>query len=277
MSNWKKQLATVAFTLLAAGSVAQAGRGGSSTRIRNAVATHSVDAIIAEIERAEHLVCQSCDEVMTALVDHDRYEVREAAAWWFAKRPSVNAVMTAQMTSDLSGTDSVSVRNAADYLGTVKAYPALVQLEAAMGSGVDADARLHIVRAAGRMAARSSNAVLVLGLADADAGVRAEAADWYRDVRGQTVATPLFGLLADGDATVRAHAATAIGGLKGAGARATLESLVINDPDPAVRRNAAWALGQIGDAASTDVLRQAKDDPSGLVRRTANAALALLN
>ena len=60
MMNWKKQLAAVAFTVLAVGSVAHAGRGGSASRIRNAVATHSVDAIVAEIERAEHLVCQDC-------------------------------------------------------------------------------------------------------------------------------------------------------------------------------------------------------------------------
>jgi len=277
MSNWKKQLAAVAFTVIAVGGVAQAGRGGSSGRIRSAVATHSVDAIIAEIERAEHLVCQSCEEVMMALVDHDRYEVREAAAWWFAKRPSVNAVMTAQMVSDLSGTDSVSVRNAADYLGTVKAYGSLTELATAMGSGVDADARLHIVRAAGRMGHKNGNPILVAGMADADAAVRVEAVDRYRDIRKQTDATPIYGLLGDSDVTVRAHAATAIGGLQGAGARATLETLVISDPDASVRRNAAWALGQIGDAASTDVLRQAKNDPSGLVRRTANAALALLN
>ena len=81
MSNLKKYIAAVGFTVLALGGVAQGGRGGSADRIRNAVQTHSVDAIIAEIERAEHLVCQDCGDVMTALLDHDRYEVRQAAAW----------------------------------------------------------------------------------------------------------------------------------------------------------------------------------------------------
>jgi hypothetical protein len=275
MSNLKKQLAAVAF-ILCVGGVAQAGRGGSASRIRNAVATQSVDAIIAEVERTEHLICQDCGDVMTALLDHARYEVRQVAAWWFAKRPTVNKVMTEQMTADLTNGNSVSVRNAADYLGSVKAYTSLRELQVAFGSGVDAEARRHIVRAVGRMAHTSGNPTLVLGMADADASVRVEAVDRYRDVLKQTDAQPLFGLLADTDATVRAHAATAIGGLRGAGARATLESLVISDPDPAVRRNAAWALGRIGDRASSDVLRQAKSDPSGLVRRTANAALALL-
>jgi len=37
-----------------------------------------------------------------------------------------------------------------------------------------------------------------------------------------------------------------------------------------------WALGEIGDAASRDVIRQAQHDPSGLVRRVANGALSRL-
>jgi hypothetical protein len=276
MSNMKKQLAAVAFTVLALGSVAQAGRGGSASRIRNAVQTHSVDAIIAEIERAEHLVCQDCSDVMTALLDHDRYEVRQAAAWWWAKRPTFRTLLTEQMTTDLALNDSIKVRNAADYLGTVKAYDSIDELGTAFGSGVDADARLHIVRAVGRMANRAGNAVLVMGMGDTDAGVRREAVDWYRDVLKQSDATPLLPLLGDADATVRAHAVTAVGGLKGTAARATLEDLVINDADAMVRRNAAWALGELGDPASRDVLRAAKNDPSGLVRRVATGALSKL-
>jgi HEAT repeat protein len=273
MLNFRKQLAAVAFTVLALGGIAQAGRGGSAARIRNAVQIQSVDAIIAEIERAEHLVCQGCGDVMTALLDHDRYEIRQAAAWWWAKRPTHKDLLTTQMTGDLTSTDSVVVRNAADYLGTVKAYTSLDELQTALGSGVDAEARRHIIRAAGRMANRAGNSILVAGMADTEATVRREAVDWYRDVLKQSDASPLLPLLGDTDATVRAHAVTAVGGLKGAAARATLENLVINDPDATVRRNAAWALGEIGDPASRDVLRQAKDDPSGLVRRTANGAL----
>jgi HEAT repeat protein len=277
MSNLKKQIAAVAFTtVLALGTVAQAGRGGSASRIRNAVQTRSVDAIIAEVERAEHLVCQDCADVMTTLLDHDRYEIREVAAWWFAKRPSVNRVMIEQMVGDLGNGDAIVVRNAADYLGTVRAYGTLPQLLTAFQASDNAEARLHIVRAAGRMGALSGADILEAGFGDGDATIRAESARWYRDLRGQTDAAPLAPLLGDGDANVRAQAATAIGGLKGAGSRATLEGLVANDPDAAVRRNACWALGQIGDSASADVLRAAENDPSGLVRRAAKAARANL-
>jgi HEAT repeat protein len=43
-----------------------------------------------------------------------------------------------------------------------------------------------------------------------------------------------------------------------------------------VRRNAAWALGKLGQSASRDVLYAAQTDASGLVRMTAKAALAAL-
>jgi len=59
-------------------------------------------------------------------------------------------------------------------------------------------------------------------------------------------------------------------------ARPSLERLVATDTSPIVRRNAAWALGKIGQAASRDVLTAATTDSSGLVRMVAKAALASL-
>lgn len=276
MLNIKKHLAAVAFTLLAVGGVAQAGRGGSAARIRNAVATHSVDAIVAEVERAEKLVCADCKDVMTTLLHHDRYEVRQVAGWWWAKRPAYAAQLTAEQTAILATGDAIAVRDAADYLGTVKAYGSADALLAAYDASGDADTRLHIVKAAGRMADLRVNSILIAGMADTESSVRREALDWYRDVLQQTDAAPVIPLLGDADATVRAHAATVVGGLKGAAARATLENLAINDPDAKVRSNSVWALGEIGDSASRDVIRQAQHDPSGLVRRVANGALSRL-
>ena len=276
MSKIKTQLAAVAFALLAVGGTAYAGRGGSSARIRAAVSTGSVDAIIAEVERAEFLICEECGDIMTALLDHEQYKVRQVAGWWFAKRPTIKDMMIGQMTDDLGSSTAKAVRNAADFLGTVKAYGSIPALHAAYGAQADVEARRHIIKAVGRMASQQGNALIVAGLSDADASVRIEAAKWYRDVRRQTNATPLFPLLGDGDALVRATAAASIGGLKGAGARVQLEQLVASDTDPAVRRNAAWALGQIGDRASRPVLEAARQDASGLVRRTASAALTLL-
>ena len=53
-----------------------------------------------------------------------------------------------------------------------------------------------------------------------------------------------------------------------------LEALVIGDADPIVRRNAAWALGKLGQTSSRQALTSASTDKSGLVRMTARAALA---
>jgi len=52
---------------------------------------------------------------------------------------------------------------------------------------------------------------------------------------------------------------------------------VVGDPDPVVRRNAAWALGQLGNASSAAALSRASGDASGLVRGVARAALAQLH
>jgi HEAT repeat protein len=64
--------------------------------------------------------------------------------------------------------------------------------------------------------------------------------------------------------------------MKATAGRAALERLVTSDADPTVRRNAAWALGKLGQAASREALVKASADPSGLVRMTAKAALAQL-
>lgn len=60
--------------------------------------------------------------------------------------------------------------------------------------------------------------------------------------------TPLLEALDDADAAVRATAANALASVQDIAARPRLTALLA-DPDAAVRRNAAFALGQIGDSA----------------------------
>lgn len=258
--------------LLLSATAAFAGKGGSAGQIKSAVASGSVDAIIAEIERAEALVCPECVDVMTNLLDHPRYEVREAAGWWFAKRPALKAAMVEQMVNDLGVGTGVSVRNAADFLGAVRAADRLPALGAAYDRGVSAEARLAIVRAAGAIASSNGNALLQKGLADADGAVRLMAVTSWRDMRGQSGALPLVPLLSDRDAAVRAEAAASIGGLREQSGRAMLETLVTTDPDAVVRRNAAWALGELGGSQSAAALDAASKDASPLVRGVARAA-----
>jgi hypothetical protein len=97
MKNIGKKLAAVALMLAASATPAGAGKGGSAAQLKDAVRSNSVDAIVAEIERTESLICTDCMQTMINLTEDNRYAVREAAAWWFARRPGSKAIMVSQM------------------------------------------------------------------------------------------------------------------------------------------------------------------------------------
>ncbi len=277
MTNLKRNIlaAAVVGLLTFAGGTAEAGRGGSASRIQNAVATGSVDAIIAELERAERLTCDACTPTVLDLLDHDRYELREAAAWWIARRPVLKNQLHARSVADLAGSDSRLARNAADILGTFR-HPQAIGALAAAATRTDLapEARMAAVRALGTIGHRDANAALTAAMADGDASVRLAAATSWLQVRKQASAGAVVGLVTDADATVRAKAAGVIGELRDGSGRLALEAALAGDADPNVRRNAAWALGRIKDAASRAALTAATTDPSPLVRQTARAALA---
>jgi HEAT repeat protein len=275
MKNIRTKLAAVALVLCAA-LPAYAGKGGSSAKIRAAVDSTSVDAIIAEVERTEALACGECVQLVTNLTEDSRYEVRAVAAWWFAKRPALKKMLAEQFDGDLLTGGTVKVRNAADFLGRTMSYTALPSLRAAIKRDVGPEAKLAIVRAVHYLGHRGGNEALTVAMADRDATVRAEAARAWRDIFDQVDAGPVVALLGDSDATVRAEAATVVGAMKTLAGRAALEALVVGDASPIVRRNAAWALGKLGQAASRDALAKASSDESGLVRMTAKTALGQL-
>jgi len=277
MMNIGKKLAAVALMLAATSAPAFAGKGGSAAQIKDAVRSGSVDAIVAEVERAESLICEECMDTMVNLTEDSRFEVREVAAWWFAKRPGAKAIMVSQMKDDLAGADSLHVRNAADFVGRVREYSALPALRIAIKrTGLTADAKVAIVRAVGFMAHIDGNGILQQAMTDSEPTVRAAAITAWRDILGQTDVTPIVGMLTDSDAAVRAQAAIILGAYGSRAAREGLEGLVVTDKDPVVRRNAAWALGKIGSAQSTQALITASRDTSGLVSGYAKAALVNL-
>lgn len=274
----------IAITIAAVGllglapATALAGKGGSASAIQAAVASGSVDATVAEIERAESLICEECIHTLTALTEDPRFAVREVAAWWFARRPALKDMLVPQFVAELSTGDTIKVRNAADFLGRTRTFTALPQLRAAIRrSDVGVEGRLALVRAVGFMAHTSGNEVLTTAMVDSDASVRAAAVTAWRDMLGQPSAAPIVPLLGDRDGNVRAQAAGVVGAMLEQSGRAQLEALVVGDPDPVVRRNAAWALGQLGNAASRAALVQASSDKSGLVRGVAKAALTQLH
>jgi HEAT repeat protein len=277
MKNIAIKIAAAGLLALAPAS-ALAGKGGSAAAIQAAVASTSTDAIIAEVERAESLICDECIQTITGLTEDPRFAVREVAAWWFARRPALRDMLVTQFAGDLPHGDTIKVRNAADLLGRTRTFTALPQLRAAIHrTDLGPEARLAVVRAAGFMAHTGGNEVLTTAMADTDPGVRAAAVTAWRDMLDQKSAQPVIALLGDRDANVRAQAAGVVGGMTEQGARGLLEAMVVGDPDPVVRRNAAWALGQLGNVGSRTALLRATSDKSGLVRGVAKAALAQLH
>lgn len=270
------QIAAVAVLALAPAS-AWAGRGGSAAKIRAAVASGSVDAIVAEVERTEKLICNECVDLVTALTEDSRWEVREVAAWWFAKRVAFKDMLVPGFLDDLASGGTTKVRNAADFLGRSKTRAAIPQLIAAQRrADLGYDARYALVRAAAKLKTLEANPLLTAAMSDGDPRVRAAAVTAWRDMRGQTNAQPVLPLLGDSDAEVRGQAAVVAGAMGEQSTRVTLETLVVRDPDATVRRNAAWALGRLHNPASSGALLLASGDPSGLVRGVARAALAEL-
>lgn len=271
-----KTLPIVALSIVALAGTASAGKGGSAGKLRQAIQSGSVDAIVAEVERAEGLACSECVTLVAALTEDSRYPVREVAAWWFAKRPALAKPLAEGFILDLASTNTIRVRNAADFLGATITFTALPAMRAAIQRPLDTDAKLALVRAVKTLGNLGGNDVLTAAMRDGDARVRAASVVAWREIRGQVGAAPVVPLLADPDAFVRAQAATVAGALREASARAALETLVVGDADPQVRKNAAWSLGRLGDAASRTALEKAANDASGFVRMTARAALKSL-
>jgi len=279
-STTKLLIAAVStLVLIALVAPAQAGRGGSYLKILGAYNNGSSDAIVAELERAENLPCNSiCVDFVATLTQDDRYEVRQAAAWWFARRPGPAGALRQDAIDTLTTTtDTIEARNAADVLGTFERPVAIPVLTGAIArTDLGVEARVAIARALGDIGHPAAISGIGIALSDSDAGVRLQAVEAWGQIRFQTDAAPVVALATDSDVLVRRAAIGIIGKFADATARGALEDAVVNDDDPAVRRNAAWSLGRIGDAASRDVLEVATQDDSPLVRNTAKNAIRSL-
>jgi HEAT repeat protein len=264
--------------VLVLGGTAQAGVGGSAGQIRAAVQSGSQDAILAEVERAEYLMCPDCVSAVTDLLDDERPAVREVAAWWFARRPSIAQGFIDRSLTDLAGSDVKAARNGADFLAVFRNVKYIPALSAALArTDLGAEARAHAAIALGRIGDPAVNSALAKAMTDADAQVRLAAVQAWTAVRYQQGAAPIAPLVGDSDEGVRAAAAAALGEEREATARTNLEAALATDTSAVVRRNAAWALGRIGNAASRPALEKASTDPSPLVAMTAKAALSSLH
>ena len=267
-------LAGAGLAALLVPSPAYAGTGATYSSIKNAINTGAADTIISEIERAEKLPCGSCVALIEPLIDSKDARIRDAAAWWLAKRAVRNRVKE-DMFDRLQSGDSISARNAAEVLGRFAHPDALMALEIAMHDDtLDSEARAAAATAIGSIGDYRGKAILEAALTSGSADVRQASAKALRDIRGNIDAVALVPLLGDGNDLVVHQAALTIGKLKEAAGVGDLLTVVQDDTRPdIVRKHAAWALGMIGDGSAKDVLKLvAADDNSMLVRGAARSA-----
>jgi HEAT repeat protein len=92
-------------------------------------------------------------------------------------------------------------------------------------------------------------------------------------MEARTAVPVLLKLLADRDAQVRRWAVAALGEFADPETVAPLSRVLIKDPDPGVRIEAAFRLGKFGGEAARPALTAAIKDSNEDVRRLANAAL----
>lgn len=256
--------------------VASAGKGASYLSIRNAINSGSVDAVLAELERAEKLPCGSCIDLITPLIDHDNAQVRDVAAWWLAKR-AIRSQIRDDMFTRLQAGDTVSARNAAQVLGRFMHPDAFSPLETAMHDGsLGEQARAAAATAIGTIGAPGGKAILEGAVTSESPAVRAAAAEALRHILRNTDAVAVVSLLSDTHEPVVYQAALTVGALQERVAVPDLMT-VVSDPtahDVSTRKAAAWALGKIGDPGAQSVLEEVADnDPDMLVRGAARVAL----
>jgi hypothetical protein len=281
---WRRRMVFATVMGLGAPSLssgpAVAGQGSSPQAIVTAIASGSSDAIKAELERAEHLVCAACVDYVVPLLDSSDAGIREVAAWWLIRRGASRGVF-GDMLTRLGEPSALRARNAADALGAFQLPQAIPALGAALSNPIfTAEARVAMAAALGKIHRAAAAAPLESALADPLPEVRAAALAALRRVDGFSDGGIALPLLADADESVRVQAIFTVAERRTADAAPALVQLLQGDPSPSVRRRAAWALGQIHAAASIAAQPlglAAASDASPFVRSLARASLTALS
>jgi HEAT repeat protein len=277
--------ALLAASLMTMPGLASAGIDGTTGKIQSAVNANSVDAIIAELERAENIPERGAFDTVVKLIDHDSERVREAAGWWLGRR-GIRQKVIAMAELRLNAQDPTAARNVLDTLRGMRDGGTIDLIAGYVAHPLDEASGMSGLRALGAIGAPRSLAQLSPALANQMAGVRAQALRTVRELRapvGQrvvTTGTAYIPLLSDASETVRREAALTLGYLGQMGLNPDPESSGVNaligvvgsDASARVRKAAAWALGEIGNPAGRTALSAAMKDSDAMVRSVATAA-----
>jgi HEAT repeat protein len=222
----------------------------------------SPTGLTALLEYGERVECMECIPLLQKkLLDSDKPQVREMAAWWLRKRPFGYARAAVKMREvAMQDGDPVRRARAAEALGEFMDVRGLPALEHAATLDDSADVRLSAVRALGRLNARSGHPALVAAFEDEDAKVRRAALDQVTKLVFFADRDAVVARLADENAEVRLRAAQLVGELRAQAGRDGLIELLGSDEHAGVRKAAAWALGRVGGSDARAALQSAKDD-----------------
>ncbi|HWP45505.1 MAG TPA: HEAT repeat domain-containing protein [Blastocatellia bacterium] len=129
--------------------------------------------------------------------------------------------------------------------------------------------------AIGRLGSRLGTPALLAALKDKNAELRGAAVVALSKYRDPAAVPGLIQALSDKDSFVRAHAALALGNNGRAAIQATphLIRLLDSDPSNEVKREAATALGYIGDPSALESLERAKLSSDYLLSQAALSAI----
>jgi HEAT repeat protein len=192
--------------------------------------------------------------LIAALRDGDR-AVREAAigALTAIGEPSIPALGECLTDSNLTVQES-----AASILAAIADARVLPPLLSALTSA-DWIVRMHAAKALGRIGDPQAVLPMMPLLQDKVKAVRVEAAAGLAQI-GEAAVPSLLEALQHKEWLVKLHAIEALGKIKSRASVEPLLSILFNDPDTAVRTDAARSLGEIGDSRAVEFLLMALDD-----------------
>jgi HEAT repeat protein/beta-lactamase regulating signal transducer with metallopeptidase domain len=226
------------------------------------------DAVWALGEIGDH---GSAAAIETLFKDKDA-SVRQQAVWAVGEIGSHESV--GALTALLYDTSSAVRNQAAWALGEIGDRSAVDALGNALRADSDAGVRETAAWALGELGDADAVPALSAGLADPSDRVRSTCAWALGEISPHTAPTALINALTDPVVEVRRNAVWAlaqIGDRGGASAQALRAAT--RDSDPGVKRGALRALAMIGDSTAYDALAEMLKDPDPAVRKEAAAAL----
>ena len=149
--------------------------------------------------------------------------------------------------------------------------PATGRKVSAIGEQREKLRRIHVL--ARQKDTKAVRELSTLALSDPSPFVRRRAVSALGQLRNQETLAPLTWALKDQSSSVRIQALRGIKNLKGGDAIGDLQAMVVNDPDPAVRRQAVRLLSTIRSPEVPQVLEWAVADHNAAVSREAKQAV----